>query len=67
MTNQKCAPSHSQHQLMSADDFLFSLRLDNINLFTLREYVASTRLEHKVSGTGHQALWLKFQSLVQQW
>lgn len=37
---------------MAINDFLFSLNIDNINLFKLLQYIKESKIMHKVSGYG---------------
>ncbi|CAI5977586.1 unnamed protein product [Closterium sp. NIES-64] len=44
------SPSHTPPGMQGIDEFLFSLAVDNINLFKLHHYVQASNIAHKVMG-----------------
>ncbi|GKV27023.1 hypothetical protein SLEP1_g36231 [Rubroshorea leprosula] len=51
---------------MAINDFLFSLNIDNINLFKLLQYVKESNIMHKVSGYGDKITSLKKDSATKE-
>ncbi|CAM6122599.1 unnamed protein product [Calypogeia fissa] len=41
-------------KLMTINDFLFSLEIDNVNLFKIRKYIKESNIVHKVSSYGEK-------------
>lgn len=43
-------------KMMTINDFLFSLEIDNLNLFKIRRYIKDSNIVHKVSSYGEKCL-----------